>query len=374
MAILEIVTSHFFVSYGPLPTNAQSIVDSYFSEPIPPISFQSPDTLPPGSRISHSIQQPTNQQTIEEIEEASKRISFSMNEDDDYSFSESYNVGSESHNEGELESKASGNVVTFSKGSKFYFGYNKKLFNAYEKVIKKLGGKAFKEYPYFLDGTLPTFENDGEWHLTEYEPQYENTFYVVDENDSRLIVSYLLCIFSQIPIITSKFLTNLKYTEAVRTKEIKTDDSDSSYGPYDFLAPVIPPELGDFPELKQPFAFKPDNADFKKQIRFQIPSAYGEDQDLYKKFIRLIGGRVVDRPISNTLHFDIRDGIDHTIYTFGNESDTNKQLFKRLSLGEEKIDDRLEDTNMGWEWVKLMIKKQCFIQPHEYFFPHKSPK
>ncbi|KAL7718428.1 hypothetical protein QTN25_004348 [Entamoeba marina] len=235
-------------------------------------------------------------------------------------------------------------------------------------MIKKHGGKAFVGYPHFVVGILPFVKDDKKWHLTK--PEYENTFYVVNEKDSKLIVAYFLCILSQIPVITNKFLKNLKCTEeAVRTKEIKTDDSNSSCDPYDFLAPVIPPELGDFPELKQPFAFKPDDAEDKKQIRFQIPSTYGKDQDLYKKFIRLIGGRVVKNSKQNLKIFKFPNGTDETIYTFSNDGNTIKRV-----PGELRDINFYDEVVLHWEWVKCMIKTQSFIQPYEYLFPHKSSK
>ncbi|KAL7718427.1 hypothetical protein QTN25_004347 [Entamoeba marina] len=56
-SILKIGTSHFFVSHGPLPINAQSVVDSYFSK----ISFNS---LHPTS-ISDGLSEQTTNQLME---------------------------------------------------------------------------------------------------------------------------------------------------------------------------------------------------------------------------------------------------------------------------------------------------------------------
>ncbi|KAL7720996.1 hypothetical protein QTN25_002197 [Entamoeba marina] len=286
------------------------------------------------------------------------QLGYFQNDPDDYSFSESlddervdgrvsYYGGNDSLEDGCDPHNESGNIANFLKGYKFCFGHNTKLFNEYEKVIKVFSGKAFKGYPLFLDGILPTFENDGKWHLTK--PQYENTFYVVDKKDSKLIVAYFLCIFSQIPVITNKFLKELKDAE---TKENKTDNSFCD--PFKFLAPVIPPEFGVYPELKQPFVFKPHIVELEKK-KF--------------KFIHLIGGRVVDNRIQNSSAFASPDGIDKTIYRFVNEGDTNKRLVGELP---KKKVYRLGDVTITWEWVKCMIIKQCYIQPFEYLI-HRSP-
>ncbi|KAL7720436.1 hypothetical protein QTN25_002469 [Entamoeba marina] len=286
--------------------------------------------------MSENFSNPKNNET-KQNENFGSQLGYFENDTDDYSFEESENdesvsyyggneslhveneslhVGNESLHVGSEPHNEWGSVVTFPKG-----------------------GKALSGYPPFLDGVLPTFENDEKRHLTE--PQYKNTFYVVDEKDSKLIVAYFLCIFLQIPVITNKFLKELK---------------------------IIPPELGVYPELKQPFAFKP-HVEFENQIRFQIPSAY-KDQDLYKKFIHLIGGIVVDNSIQNRYAFTSSNGIDKTIYTFVNEGDTNKRLFGELSI-EKVCGDG--DVTITWEWVKCMVIKQCYIKPYEYFFPHRSP-
>ncbi|KAL7719708.1 hypothetical protein QTN25_002833 [Entamoeba marina] len=303
-SILKIVTTHLLVSYGPLPTNAQSIIDLYFCFPepfyylpyVPNFDGHFPQitNLEVFDKTDEQVFETTEELIDEEMDEKKRMFKITeeekndgMSEEINENFlnqeknkteqNETFILNNLGNIENDTDDSSSNNssAVSFLEDecySKFYFGCNTKLFNDYGDEIKKFGRRATTGYPPFLDGILLTFENDEERRLTK--PEYENTFYVVDEKDSKSIVAHFLCIFSQISVITDKFLKELK---DAGTKDNKTDNSSRNF--LDFLALVIPLELGDFPKLKQFFVFKPHNVEFKNRIRFQILSAY-QDHDL----------------------------------------------------------------------------------------------
>ncbi|KAL7719850.1 FHA domain-containing protein [Entamoeba marina] len=252
------------------------------------------------------------------------------------------------------------------KGHSFYFGVNIQLSQKYSSVIKKYGGKVITGYPTFPNETLPPFEDDGMWHAADRAKQLINNFLIVEKENEGPTIPYFLCIISQVPVVVSTFLDQIK-----RKKKVQ------DISPYDYLAPVIPLCLSKssskhFGELHQPFTFHSAQLEHKKKIRFQVPTLYRDEKPLCDLFIRAIGGRIVDRQLGSSSRPLPGDGSDHTVYSFipvTEESHVGLTKRRRSSLNTRCSENGEEEVRIYLDWVIEMMKKQHFIFPKEFTNP-----